>query len=276
MPDNAAETPKEEKPVVPIPEDVPDSVLPEAQRIENIYGLLQRTTAAPTWVPRTFYEGFAIDNTNSRFYWYDFDNNVWRSVNSSATETLDTATNNKDATITNNGADTNYGSEDNLNVRYDSSNYSYNTLMHFTLPAEPTGGGVFSKISLWLKQKNSLSYSNQYIEVHELTQTAWTEAGATWNKYDGTNNWISAGGDFDSTIIDRQFPPGAGYWQEFILYDTANPTQYHNPLSLTWGSDVHVLLGTNYTGIGDTGAVWHSKEAASASDRPYVRITYYH
>lgn len=34
--------------------------------------------------------------------------------------------------------------------------------------------------------------------VYRLTQTGWT-ASATWNKYDGTNNWSTAGGDYDPT-----------------------------------------------------------------------------
>ncbi len=39
--------------------------------------------------------------------------------------------------------------------------------------------------------------------VHRITQTNWTELGATWNKYDGASNWAAAGGDFDSTHADE-------------------------------------------------------------------------
>ena len=31
--------------------------------------------------------------------------------------------------------------------------------------------------------------------IHRVTRT-WTEAGVTWNKYDGTNNWTTPGGDY--------------------------------------------------------------------------------
>src|SRR3990167_4185620 len=37
-------------------------------------------------------------------------------------------------------------------------------------------------------------------EVRRCTRTNWTEAGVTWNKYDGTNNWTVAGGDM--TTVD--------------------------------------------------------------------------
>lgn len=32
--------------------------------------------------------------------------------------------------------------------------------------------------------------------AYELTQTDWTETGSTWNKYDGSNAWSTAGGDY--------------------------------------------------------------------------------
>ena len=31
--------------------------------------------------------------------------------------------------------------------------------------------------------------------------TTWTEAGITWNKYDGTNNWTTAGGDVANPTV---------------------------------------------------------------------------
>jgi hypothetical protein len=36
-------------------------------------------------------------------------------------------------------------------------------------------------------------------KVFRCTRPAqWTEAGVTWNKYDGTNNWTTEGGDYDT------------------------------------------------------------------------------
>jgi len=37
------------------------------------------------------------------------------------------------------------------------------------------------------------------INIHRLTHN-WTEMGATWNAYDGTNSWSTSGGDYDSTV----------------------------------------------------------------------------
>lgn len=49
----------------------------------------------------------------------------------------------------------------------------------------------------------SLYYYGNYVDpvgrtywAYKLTRTDWTELGSTWNKYDGTNNWTTAGGDY--------------------------------------------------------------------------------
>lgn len=186
-----------------------------------------------------------------------------------------TATNNKDTTLYSAAATTNYGTDTTISARDNTSDEMFNILINFTLPDRPAGNSTITKVSLWLKQSTALTY-NGYIFVHELTQTAWTENGATWNKYDGTNDWTAPGGDYDSTIIDRQEPPGAGYWREFILMDEAEPEFNHNPLDLDWGDELNLIVRTvdSATEDGDTGAIWHSKEAASAADRPYIKITY--
>lgn len=51
------------------------------------------------------------------------------------------------------------------------------------------------------------------------SKRAWTETGATWNKYDGTNNWTTAGGGASSDDVETSNigsvsvpnPPSAGY-----------------------------------------------------------------
>jgi hypothetical protein len=35
--------------------------------------------------------------------------------------------------------------------------------------------------------------------VDRLTNSDWTETGVTWNKYDGTNDWTTPGGDYTAT-----------------------------------------------------------------------------
>ena len=48
--------------------------------------------------------------------------------------------------------------------------------------------------------------------VYRLTQTGWTELGSTWNKYDGTHAWASAGGDYTTTDGASAVMPASYGW----------------------------------------------------------------
>jgi hypothetical protein len=45
--------------------------------------------------------------------------------------------------------------------------------------------------------------------VLRVTQPGWTETGATWNRYDGTNPWTTPGGDVDAASGVAFAPPAA-------------------------------------------------------------------
>ncbi|HOW26547.1 MAG TPA: Ig-like domain-containing protein [Bacteroidales bacterium] len=62
-----------------------------------------------------------------------------------------------------------------------------------TIPSNAVVQSALFSIYLTGGDNNTLTYN-----VHQLTQT-WTEAGVTWLKYDGTNNWTNAGGTYNST-----------------------------------------------------------------------------
>jgi len=82
-----------------------------------------------------------------------------------------------------------------LNAGFDGTNAS-RALLQFNLSAIPTTDSVVSaKFLLYL---GSASTSNATsLGVYQLTR-AWTTS-ATWNTYDGTNSWTTAGGDFSGT-----------------------------------------------------------------------------
>lgn len=51
-------------------------------RIEDIWGNFPMVTGIPTFTPRRFEEGIALDTSISQFYYYDFTNNAWKTVGS--------------------------------------------------------------------------------------------------------------------------------------------------------------------------------------------------
>ena len=73
--------------------------------------------------------------------------------------------------------------------------YSYavgdrgNGVIRFTLPGVLAGATINSAtLSLCITDRTA----NKTVDVHRVLR-AWTETGATWNTYDGTNNWGTAG-----------------------------------------------------------------------------------
>jgi len=185
-------------------------------------------------------------------------------------DTDTSSTNNKDTWIRDDFPDTNNGTDTRIRAGVSETLVILRTLIHFTLSS---GSGDISDVKLFLNMEtNYTGGTGGYINVHELTQTAWTEDGATWNKYDGVNNWTTPGGDYDATIIDQLF------------FDNADPTDIYyswvlmgtgadNPLTLNWGDNIHLLLKVDdETRASAPDIAFKSKE--NASDNPYLEITY--
>jgi hypothetical protein len=179
-----------------------------------------------------------------------------------ATDT--SSVNNKDASlISGSDADNNFGSLTNLHVRSHATDI-YRFIIHFTLPA---GSGTISDVKLYTYENYSFIASGT-ANIHQLTQTGWTEAGVTWNKYDGSNAWATAGGDFNATVIDAITVGDADGWHNWVLMGTGAD----NPLTLNWEDNVHLLIKINNEGLSERGGRFNSKEAVS--NKPYLEITY--
>lgn len=93
----------------------------------------------------------------------------------------------------------------------------YRSLLHFDVQtALPSKSQVLgANAMLYLNAEANTTATT--VEAHKLTQS-WTTA-ATWNKFDGTNLWTNAGGDFDSTpAYTCQNAAGTtGVWDHFSI-----------------------------------------------------------
>ena len=76
----------------------------------------------------------------------------------------------------------------------------YRTLMHWTIPAEVNAAEVYKAI-LCLGNM-AVPFGSAAAHIYRVIQEGWTEAAATWNKYDGVNVWGTAGCDLDGTDYD--------------------------------------------------------------------------
>jgi hypothetical protein len=238
---------------------------------QDLDGLIPVSSLSPSIIPTNVGQQFRLTTNGDNVFLYIYDdiNSRWVRFNADSTVLTEIgSTNNKDTNLIEGSPTTNDGSGAVLSTRKDGSNNRTRTIMHWTLPSN---SGTITKISLFLKQESALANPGT-IEVHELTEEDWTEAGATWNKYDGITDWAAAGGDFDATIVDSVVAPGDETWAEFILQGSGAT----NPITtLTWGSELHLLLRDTEAGMGaDTGALWYSGEATNSGDRPYIEITF--
>lgn len=98
--------------------------------------------------------------------------------------------------------DPNRGSFTNLTVGRESVNQlpgyaPHRTLLHFNMNALPASA-TLTAATLQLYQ---FSHANGTPEarIYRVTQSAWTELGSNWDKYDGVTGWTTDGGDFDLT-----------------------------------------------------------------------------
>lgn len=163
---------------------------------------------------------------------------------------------------------TNIGTNVDFAIREQSNNDNQNVCMRFVLPGLT---GTITKINLRMLQSTGLT-SADGIYVNELTQTGWTELGATWNKYDGTTDWSAAGGDYSGTLVDNANAPGVGNWISLGLYGA---DAQNNISTSTFGQTINIICrAPNLNNSVDKGGIFHSKDAVSEANRPYLEITY--
>lgn len=103
----------------------------------------------------------------------------------------------KDAWIVERSPTTNYGASGRLYVgTYTDTDQNHRSLLEFDLSpiSEPVVGAT-----LYMYRQYKYGYQSLSVDLHRITRS-WTENGATWNSYDGTNPWASAGGGLQSSL----------------------------------------------------------------------------
>ena len=101
-----------------------------------------------------------------------------------------------------------------------------------------------------------------------VTQTGWTSSGSTWNKYDGTNNWASAGGDYTDTDAASASAPTQPSWTAWTV--TAQVQTAVNSV----GRVAHFIIG-DFGADYDQGAQYRSSDYTGGDTyRPKLYVDY--
>jgi hypothetical protein len=148
------------------------------------------------------------------------------------------------------------------------------SLIKFNLSSIASNATISSAIlSLWVA--SSTATQTGYVGVYRCKR-AWTQANATWNKYDGTNAWQTAGGtgtnDYDSTE----------WGTTSVAYNIADGTEVQFTLSNT---EMKKYIDGTYTNNGwlvksvpeDSSSrhSWYTcDEATQTTKRPKLVIEY--
>src|SRR5256885_3959928 len=99
---------------------------------------------------------------------------------------------------------TNYGATTPITVKT-SSSANRRVLVRMSGGSLPPSGSAVKSGNLSLYMSTAPTSSRTY-GAYRITNSNWTEgtgaagSGATWNTYNGTNAWTSAGGDFNATV----------------------------------------------------------------------------
>lgn len=163
----------------------------------------------------------------------------------------------------------NHGGETSLIVGWQTGkvNGTWRSLLRFDLSGIPNGASI-AEASLTLCI-TSISVQERDAWVRRITQEDWTEAGATWNKYDGTSNWSTGGGDF--TVDDEVawvLPVGTGPLVITGLKALATaaiqePNQH-----------MHMILIRDVEAVDNDFVVANSSDTINPSQRPKLIVSY--
>ena len=162
----------------------------------------------------------------------------------------------------------NSGGTNNLRISADPG-ARMNALLRFDLASIPYGAQVVSarlELRMWSLQAAGTAVARNVSRawVEGTNSGGGTANGATWNTYDATSPWTTAGGDLGSEIVSRTTINTGDAW---VAFDIA-------PLAQAW------LNGAPNYGVALVGegalrsAEFASRETSGAADRPKLTITY--
>ncbi len=164
----------------------------------------------------------------------------------------------QDTYIDENNPTNNYGTNNEMRCR-NNTGQIMRPLIQFNLSGIPTGAIIDNAT---LRMYITGNKTSQTVNIHHLTHN-WTETGATWNTYDGVNNWGAGGGDYNGTIHGSFVPDPKDAYKETNITD----------LVQDWINGTWTNYGIILNGITSDEAKFGSRE--NTGKEPEL-VIYYH
>jgi Tfp pilus assembly protein PilX len=160
-----------------------------------------------------------------------------------------------------------------LEVSLGSGSTVENSVLQFELPAIAPGARIISAQLELYHYVTTRSTGNLVVDVHRVTRS-WTEGthdgtgtadGATWDTWDGSSSWTSAGGDYEAlSVASSEVSPATGDWESWEIGD----------LMQGWVDGRFLNHGLLLKGTGDFDISFASREDADPALHPKLSITY--
>lgn len=178
----------------------------------------------------------------------------------------------KDSQIIIDGPNTNYGSDPSVYIAYLNTATAYNGIFRFDFSSLPEilGSITSAIVQIYYSDKGPNYSSTQAHYLSRCTRDDWTELGATWNKYDGVNNWSQPGGDWTATNeVSANVDTTPGEW---ISWDVTTLAQYALE---NVSKHLNVILHRKTGVLNNDGTVFLTRNYnTDTSLRPKLTITY--
>lgn len=179
-----------------------------------------------------------------------------------------------DTLIQDNNPTTNYGTNTQLNIGESNAAASVNrTLIRCTNLTSIPSNALVTKVVLYLYITADASSNVAQLDIYPAANN-WTEAGATWNTYDGTNAWTGTGThynngtNFTNTGLTAAEPVG-----KIVAWDfTDASSKSYMQTAIAGGNNYGWVLKTN----AETNDMYQygSSENATAYAVPVLEVRY--
>ena len=160
-----------------------------------------------------------------------------------------------------------------LEVSLGSGSTLEHSLLQFELPAIAPGTRIISAQLELYHYVTTRSTGIPVVDMHRVTRS-WIEGshdgtgtadGASWETWDGSSNWASAGGDYEAlSVASSEVSPATGDWESWEIGE----------LVQGWIDGKYSNHGLLLKGTGDFDISFASREDADPARHPKLSITY--
>lgn len=184
----------------------------------------------------------------------------------------------EDTHIDKNNPTANSGASTYLRIRENPEDIQIiNTLLRFDLSVLPANSKIaWVQLNLWNIDNESYTWRPK-VELYKLDTEDWTEGGATWNKKNGVDDWVSGAfseDDYSTLLVAKTLLYGKKTKQTFYSTD-AFVNYIQDQFDNNKNAEMLLILHDIRFQFDQEHRFFSSEEATETGLRPQLRVGYY-